>query len=50
MKTRTKSLKLSKDTLRTLSKGPLAQVAGGMMNNSNLTHCWASGCTCPPNY
>jgi hypothetical protein len=50
MKTKIKSLKLSKDTIRTLSNGHLAQVAGGMMNNSNASRCWASGCTCPPNY
>ena len=50
MKMKNKSLKLSKDTLRTLSNGNLAQVAGGAMNNSNASRCWASGCTCPPTY
>jgi hypothetical protein len=48
MKTTNKSLKLSKTTLRTLSAGQLAPVAGGAMNNSNASRCWASGCTCLP--
>lgn len=48
MKIKTKSLKLAKDTIRTLSTSNLAQVNGGAMNNSNASHCWASGCGCLP--
>jgi len=42
------ALSLSKQTVRNLADGKLELAAGGMLNNSNLSRCWASGCTCPP--
>jgi hypothetical protein len=42
-----KPLTLSKEVVRNLADTRLEQVAGGMMNNSNISRCWASGCTCP---
>lgn len=43
-----KKLSLSKQTLRNLSEHSLEGVAGGAMNNSNASKCYASGCTCKP--
>lgn len=42
-----KPLNLSKQTVRTLTESALELVPGGAMNNSAISRCWASGCTCP---
>jgi hypothetical protein len=43
-----KPLTLSTHTVRPLADRDLERAAGGMMNNSSVSRCWVSGCTCPP--
>ena len=46
-KTLGKKLRLTKETIRELKDSDLKAIVGGALNNSALTRCWASGCTCP---
>jgi len=46
-KTLGKKLRLSKETIRELKDSDLKAIVGGALNNSAISRCWASGCTCP---
>ena len=46
-KTIGKKLRLSKETIRELRDSDLKAIVGGALNNSAISRCWASGCTCP---